>query len=218
MLVFDKNYLVLRLGWTLCPLWNAPLPTPQPLHSSTVDYIELAGRAGQQCSIPTPPFTQSTLFASCPNFPSLHFVSPNICLSHKSRIPKCFLPPSNFLYALASSPAPGNHKFKATEKMWCYKRFFCCCFQYILLLLIYFIYLIHVSYKSHISVHFAEWIVSTATLDKGALSANIDITNGCKMHQIHQIYEKLQSLVILILILPMDVHAQNSPDIWQIAF
>ena len=60
--------------------------------------------------------------------------------------------------------------------------------------------------------------MSTATLDKGALSANIDITNGCKMHQIHQIYEKLQSLVILILILPMDVHAQNSPDIWQIAF
>ena len=111
-------------------------------------------RAGQQCSIPTPPFTQSTLFASHPNFPSLHFVSPNICLSHKSRIPKCFLPLSNFLYALASSPAPRNHKFKATEKMWCYKKNIFCCFQYIL----YFWYtnikkcISYIWYMSHINL------------------------------------------------------------------
>ena len=34
-------------------------------------------------------------------FPTpLHFVFPNICLSHKSRNPKCFLPPNNFLMHL----------------------------------------------------------------------------------------------------------------------
>ena len=43
-----------------------------------------------QYSSSTPSFTEPTLFSSATNFP-LHFVLPDICLSHKGLIHKCFL-------------------------------------------------------------------------------------------------------------------------------